>query len=71
MDSPLTMIREMHRSFSRCLIPGFDGALYSQAWRDALWDRFYAEELAGRGCPSLYKIGHQSGLSIGGSGSFV
>jgi predicted oxidoreductase len=22
-------------------------------------------------CPSSYKMGHQSGLSIGGSGSFV
>ncbi|OYR07409.1 hypothetical protein [Brucella thiophenivorans] len=28
-------------AFSRCLIPGFDGALFSHAWRDALWDRFY------------------------------
>ncbi len=25
----------------RCLIPGFDGALFSLEWRDALWDRFY------------------------------
>jgi len=23
------------------LIPGFDGALFSQEWRDALWARFY------------------------------
>jgi hypothetical protein len=23
------------------------------------------------GCPSSYKMGHQSGLSIGGSGSFA
>src|SRR5699024_2934508 len=26
---------------SRCLIPGFDDALFSQEWRDALWDKFY------------------------------
>src|SRR3546814_9424091 len=25
----------------RCLIPSFDGALFSIEWRDALWDRFY------------------------------
>ena len=24
----------------RCLIPAFDGALFSPAWRDSLWDRF-------------------------------
>jgi transposase InsO family protein len=23
------------------LVPGFDGALFSPAWRDALWARFY------------------------------
>jgi hypothetical protein len=28
-------------SEARCLVPGFDGALFSSAWRDALWDRFY------------------------------
>ena len=25
----------------RCLVPAFDGALFSQQWKDALWDRFY------------------------------
>jgi hypothetical protein len=25
----------------RCLIPGFDGAVFSQAWRDALWAKFF------------------------------
>jgi HTH-like domain len=25
----------------RCLVPGFDGALFSPAWRDALWARFF------------------------------
>jgi hypothetical protein len=24
-----------------CLIPVFDGAIFSQAWRDSLWDKFY------------------------------
>lgn len=23
------------------LVPAFDGALSAQAWKDALWDRFY------------------------------
>src|SRR5262245_26580480 len=27
-------------STSRCLIPGFDGALFSREWKDALWARF-------------------------------
>jgi len=26
-----------------CLVPGFDGALFSPAWRDALWARFFME----------------------------
>src|SRR5215469_18357487 len=26
---------------ARCLVPGFDGALFSPAWRDALWARFF------------------------------
>src|SRR5215469_12026662 len=26
-----------------CLVPGFDGALFSPAWRDALWARFFLE----------------------------
>jgi hypothetical protein len=25
---------------SRCLIPWFDGAILSQAWKEALWDKF-------------------------------
>ncbi|YBW38352.1 Transposase [Nitrobacter sp. TKz-YC01] len=25
----------------KCLIPGFDGAVFSQGWRDALWARFF------------------------------
>jgi acyl CoA:acetate/3-ketoacid CoA transferase alpha subunit len=24
-----------------CLIPGFDGAIFSVAWREALWARFF------------------------------
>ena len=24
-----------------CLVPAFDGALFSPAWRDALWDKFF------------------------------
>ncbi|MEO8723425.1 MAG: hypothetical protein ABI395_07870 [Sphingobium sp.] len=29
------------RDFHLCLVPAFDGALSAQAWKDALWDRFY------------------------------
>jgi hypothetical protein len=25
----------------RCLIPDFDGAIFSLEWRDALWARFF------------------------------
>ena len=31
----------------------------------------YAEAWDTQNCPSSYKMVHQSGLSIGGSGSFV
>ena len=27
----------------RCLIPWFDGAILSQEWKDALWDKFVTE----------------------------
>jgi hypothetical protein len=26
---------------SRCLVPAFNGAIFSPEWRDALWDKFY------------------------------
>jgi hypothetical protein len=26
---------------ARCLVPAFDGAYFSGAWKGALWDRFY------------------------------
>lgn len=29
------------RGQTRCLIPGFDGALFSPAWKEALWARFF------------------------------
>jgi hypothetical protein len=28
------------RASSRCLIPGFDGAVFSQSWKNAPWARF-------------------------------
>jgi hypothetical protein len=28
-------------SDTRCLVPAFDGAFYSQERKEALWDRFY------------------------------
>jgi hypothetical protein len=27
----------------RCLIPGFDGAMFSIEWKEALWARFFME----------------------------
>jgi hypothetical protein len=33
--------RRSYRSSFACLIPGFDGALFSREWKDALWDRFF------------------------------
>ena len=29
------------RIYIRCLIPDFDGAIFSLEWKEALWDRFY------------------------------
>ena len=26
---------------ARCLVPAFDGVIFSHQWKDALWDRFY------------------------------
>ncbi len=26
---------------SRCFVPGFDGAIFSLGWKEALWDRFF------------------------------
>jgi hypothetical protein len=28
------------RSKLRCLVPAFDGVIFSHQWKDALWDRF-------------------------------
>ena len=25
---------------SRCLVPGFDGVIFSREWKEALWDRY-------------------------------
>lgn len=33
--------RERAGREARCLIPGFGGAVFSQAWKDALWARFF------------------------------
>jgi hypothetical protein len=29
------------RDLESCLVPGFNGALFSWEWKDALWDRFF------------------------------
>src|SRR5882672_1459485 len=36
-----TRLVGLRRSLARCLIPGFDGALFSREWKDALWDKFF------------------------------
>lgn len=41
----------------RCLVPGFDGALFGHQWKDALWARFYtAAPARQRRCVERYKI---------------
>ena len=29
------------RNMSRCLVPAFDGVLFSHQWKDALWDKYF------------------------------
>ena len=41
-----------------CLVPAFDGALFSPAWRDALWDRFFTQ--APTAAPALVTRSAQS-----------
>ncbi|MNG46578.1 hypothetical protein D3C78_302400 [compost metagenome] len=26
---------------TRCLVPDFDGEIFSRKWKEALWDKFY------------------------------
>ncbi len=41
----------------RCLVPDFDGVLYSQEWKEALWDKFYtAAPRRQRQCVEQYNI---------------
>jgi AcrR family transcriptional regulator len=41
---PLEMVQNYlllkREAFRGCLIPGFDGAIFSREWKDALWARF-------------------------------
>jgi hypothetical protein len=39
---------EQHKDI-RCLIPGFDGAISSSEWKDALWARYCTEAPRRRG----------------------
>src|SRR4051812_27000021 len=32
---------QMIRTPANCMVPGFDGALFSLEWKDALWAKFY------------------------------
>src|SRR5215471_806068 len=38
---PGTTISPSDATVTRCLVPGFDGALFSPAWGDALWAKFF------------------------------
>ncbi len=35
-----SILREVRADDGRCLIARFDGAILSQKWREALWDKF-------------------------------
>jgi transposase len=37
----LRRARQQLSGFLLCLVPGFDGALFSPVWRDALWAKFF------------------------------
>ena len=39
---PLALMKSAYRvpNQTRCLIPWFDGAIYSLEWKEALWDKF-------------------------------
>src|SRR6056297_696340 len=39
MEKVMTMASARSQC-SRCLIPGFVGAIHSMEWKDALWDRY-------------------------------
>src|SRR5690606_11562506 len=44
-----------HRT--RCLVPDFNGAIFSDKWKEALWDKFYtAAPQRHRQCVEQYKI---------------
>src|SRR4051812_30663485 len=34
-------LRPQHVGLLDCLVPGFDGALFSSDWKDALWAKFF------------------------------
>jgi hypothetical protein len=40
-DQQRQALHRMVESGPSCLVPGFDGALFSPAWRDALWAKFF------------------------------
>jgi hypothetical protein len=42
-DVIVRLAEEAMVASARCLIPGFDGAIFSVEWRDALWAKFYTE----------------------------
>src|SRR5690606_17404687 len=40
-----------------CLVPDFNGAIFSDQWKEALWDKFYtAAPQRHRQCVEQYKI---------------
>lgn len=42
---------------TRCLVPDFNGAIFSDKWKEALWDKFYtAAPQRHRQCVEQYKI---------------
>ena len=48
VDDYKTMVRIVRGllqqlGFTRCLVPGFDGAIFSVEWKEALWARYSTE----------------------------
>jgi hypothetical protein len=41
---------------TRCLIPEFDGAIFSLKWKEALWDRYYTAAEHEKPHPDLRQI---------------
>jgi hypothetical protein len=37
------VVETVHSGVTRCLIPDFDGAIFSATWKEAPWDKFFTD----------------------------